>query len=388
LAEEVKNSLLLTSEYEISSSEVLDSLRSAFPSSNLWAVRYLGQCKYQIQGHASWRRDLIQAGSLMLRQQQFFVSQDLSCLYSPIKSIKVWLKIWDLEYDMWSFHGLAAVTHPFGNLLDLDFGTKARSDIRCARVLVEVATLDLISAFLWFEVRRPDGWVSYVRVRYVLDGTTVPLVPDPSMISSEIRAAFPTPHSHCPPPMTSPTARPSAPVPTLSVTSVMQPMVHHLPAFQQPVQLTTPCPPPSTVHQPVRSQPVRSHSGTTVPAPPISRITARPPLSVISNSPIGCPPLNPLPLPSTQQPSTSVPPQPAKSASTHNLAPKAAVFKKPSKHKVWYNKTKKGPVLSQTSVLLAENKALKAQLDLLKALGTVSVPPSSSATWTPPCPLL
>jgi hypothetical protein len=29
--------------------------------------------------------------------------------------------------------------------------------------------MSLILPFLWFEVRRPNGWVSYVKIRYELD---------------------------------------------------------------------------------------------------------------------------------------------------------------------------------------------------------------------------
>jgi hypothetical protein len=58
---------------------------------------------------------------------------------------------------MWSYHKLNVITHPFGNLLDLHFGTRARSNLRCARVLVDVATMDIISLFLSFEVSMPNG---------------------------------------------------------------------------------------------------------------------------------------------------------------------------------------------------------------------------------------
>jgi hypothetical protein len=51
------------------------------------------------------------------------------------------------------------------------------------------------------------------------------------------------------------------------------------------------------------------------------------------------------------------------------------VFKRHSKNRVWYkNKNKCSPTSHKQSLLLAENKALKAQIDLLKAIGNSSVP--------------
>jgi hypothetical protein len=65
-------------------------------------------------------------GSIILRQHRFIVSTDLSSFYSLIKGLKVWIRIFDLEYDMRGYQSFAAVTQPFGNLLDLDFNTRVR----------------------------------------------------------------------------------------------------------------------------------------------------------------------------------------------------------------------------------------------------------------------
>jgi hypothetical protein len=40
---------------EVPPSEILDGLRSVFPPSNMWKVRYLGSCRYQVQGPEAWR---------------------------------------------------------------------------------------------------------------------------------------------------------------------------------------------------------------------------------------------------------------------------------------------------------------------------------------------
>jgi hypothetical protein len=112
---------------------------------------------------------MVHAGMITLRQISFKVSMDLSCLYAPSNPVKIWIRILDLDYDMRGYQGLVAVTQPFGSLLDLDFNTILRSDLRWARVFIEVADLSLIPPFLWFEVRRPNGWVYYVKIRYELD---------------------------------------------------------------------------------------------------------------------------------------------------------------------------------------------------------------------------
>jgi hypothetical protein len=118
---------------------------------------------------------MVKASSVMLRHHRFQVSTDHSCLYAPSASLKIWIKIFYLDYDMRGYHGLEAVIKSFGNLLDLDFPTRTQSDLRWARVFIEVADLTLLPPFLWFEVRRPNGWVSYIRVRYELDTTSSPM---------------------------------------------------------------------------------------------------------------------------------------------------------------------------------------------------------------------
>jgi hypothetical protein len=187
LAEEVQQSLILIGDKDIVLSEVLDGLQTAFPSATLWVARYLGNCRYQVQGSEQWRRDMIQAGSIILRQHYFRVSTDLSCLYAPSNSVKAWIKILDLDYDMWSYQGLADVTQPFASLLDLDFPT---------RVYIEVADLSLLPPFLWFEVRRPNGWISYIKIRYEL------VLCLPSRTSSQLLLVYTVTNRrlHLPPP--------------------------------------------------------------------------------------------------------------------------------------------------------------------------------------------
>jgi hypothetical protein len=89
LAAEVKQSLILIADKDIVLSEVLDGLQTAFPSPNLWIARYLDNRRYQVQGSASWRRDMVKVGSIMLRQHMFLVSTDLSGFYASNSSVKI-----------------------------------------------------------------------------------------------------------------------------------------------------------------------------------------------------------------------------------------------------------------------------------------------------------
>jgi Domain of unknown function (DUF4283) len=168
-ADEIRQSLILIADNELPLTDLLDGLQSHYPSSILWIARYLGNHRYLIQGPDNWRKHMVQTGSLFLRQHQFQVSTDLSCLSASTPSVKVWIKIFDLDYDMWGFHGLQVVIQPFGTLLDLDFNTRTRTDLRWARVLVELADVSLLPAVLWFEVQRSNGWRSFVKVRYEID---------------------------------------------------------------------------------------------------------------------------------------------------------------------------------------------------------------------------
>jgi hypothetical protein len=90
----------------------------------MWKVRYLGLCRFQIQGPEAWRREMAAIDSIVLKQRRFVIFSDLSCLYSQYKGVKLWIHIYDLEYDLWGYHGLEAVTRPFGNILDLDFDAR------------------------------------------------------------------------------------------------------------------------------------------------------------------------------------------------------------------------------------------------------------------------
>jgi hypothetical protein len=112
---------------------------------------------------------MVKAGSIMLRQHRFLVSTNLSGFYASNSFVKIWIKILDLDYDMRGYHGLVAVTQPFSTLLDLDFNIRIRTDLRWARVLIEITDISLLPSFLWFEVHRPNGWISFVKIRYELD---------------------------------------------------------------------------------------------------------------------------------------------------------------------------------------------------------------------------
>jgi hypothetical protein len=147
IAEEVKHSLILISDQDVALSDVLPGLQTTFPSLNLWTARYLGNGHYQDQGSEKWRQDMVHAGMITLRQISFKVSTDLSCLYALSKPVKIWIRILDLDYEMRGYQGLVAVTQPFGSLLDLDFNTILRSDLRWARVFIEVVDLSLIPPF-------------------------------------------------------------------------------------------------------------------------------------------------------------------------------------------------------------------------------------------------
>jgi hypothetical protein len=87
--------------------------------------------------------------------------------------VKLWICIYDLEYDLHGYHGLEVVTRPFGTLLDLDFNARVRSDPWFALVYVEVTALELIPQFLWFEITLSNGWVSFARIQYEIDDATL-----------------------------------------------------------------------------------------------------------------------------------------------------------------------------------------------------------------------
>jgi hypothetical protein len=82
------------------------------------------------QGSKKWRLDMVHAGMITLQQISFKVSTDLSYLYATSNPIKIWIRILDLDYDMRDYQGMVAVIQPFGSLLDLNFNTRLRSDLR------------------------------------------------------------------------------------------------------------------------------------------------------------------------------------------------------------------------------------------------------------------
>lgn len=51
----------------------------------------------------------------------------------------------------------------------MDYNTRFRTDLRWARVLVEVADRAVVPPFLWFEVNRVTGVKSNVKVCYVFE---------------------------------------------------------------------------------------------------------------------------------------------------------------------------------------------------------------------------
>jgi hypothetical protein len=315
LAEEVHNNLLFRSEVEVPPSEILDGLRLVFPPSNMWKVYYLGSCHYQIQGPETRRREMAAIGSIVLKQCRFVVSSKLSCLYSQHKGFKLWICIYDLEYDSQGYHDLEVVIRPFGNILDLDFNARVRFDLRFARVYVEVAALELIPRFLWFEVTRPNGWVFFARIRYEVEDATVH-VPHLSVVA--VPAALPLPT-----------------VPAAGTVPVRPPPV----TGTVPVWPSHPPPAPAIGTAPVSR-------------PPLFRPTVRP-----SSSPTRPPTLPPSAQPSAEplQPpsgfSTGL--STSKTVPSHSLVLKPDNFKK-TKNKVWY-KHKCGQQQPAHTLLLAEN---------------------------------
>jgi hypothetical protein len=180
-----------------------------------------------------------------------------------------------------------------------------------------VATLELIPRFLWFEVTRPNGWVFFARIRYEVDDATIPMPHLPAV-------AMPA----------------TSPLPAIPATGTIP--VH---------------PPPVTGTVPVWP----SHP----PPAPLPRLTVQP-----SPSPTRPPTLPPSTQPSAEllQPPSgfSAGPSTSRIVPSYSLVPKPSNFKK-TKNKVWY-KHKHGQQQSAHTLLLAENQALKAQIDLLKTI--------------------
>jgi hypothetical protein len=334
---------------------------------------------------------MAQLGLIVLRQHRFTVSIDLSRLYVNSKTFKIWIRIYDLDYDMWGYQGLAAITHPLSNILDMNFNTRSRADLRCACVMVEVAEIALIPASLWFEVHHPNGWVSNVRIIYEIEALKILIEASISQLPFLTHGAST--------PMPSPTGvgiivsrvgictisgqRPAVFQPSHSgmarlPSSTVRSTAHLAGPASVPVAAST-----ATSTLPVQSQsisdmlPTRPAAG--MKPTQLSLVGAFPPLQE---------PLPPAPqttptLPPTNRPSSfassqrpvphlSKPPLPKASvliSSQQHLSPKPVDFKKQQKNKVWYKNKCGSQHTAHHNLLEVENKALKAQLALFKAIG-------------------
>jgi hypothetical protein len=65
---------------------------------------------------------------------------------------------------------LTTFVQPFGQLMDMNFATSSRSDLRWARVVVDMAARDLIPSVLWFELKQSNGITMFIQVRYEVEG--------------------------------------------------------------------------------------------------------------------------------------------------------------------------------------------------------------------------
>jgi hypothetical protein len=52
----------------------------------------------------------------------------------------------------------------------MDLAISSRSDLRWAKVVIDVATRDLIPPSLWFELKQRNGFTRFIQVRYEVEG--------------------------------------------------------------------------------------------------------------------------------------------------------------------------------------------------------------------------
>jgi hypothetical protein len=275
-------------------------------------------------------------------------------------------------------------------LLDLDFNSRVHFDLRFARVYVEVAALELIPRYIWLDITRSNGWISYARIRYEIDETShgssqqqsqalAPLLASTSILPTGVPSLLvsgplpapvlltgiiPSLHS-CPPPSSNPSTwppfqlvqQPTAPPQATGTHPVAGNLTHPLPTHASSTPIV-----PFSPYQPSLN-----------PLPSVSRPAQPPPVS------------QPAPPPPVTQSSIITPPAPPPSSlasgPSQYLGPKSLGFKKHQKNKVWY-KNKSNQQSAQHNLLLAEKKALKAQIDLLKAIGQVVPKPTKDSSFS------
>jgi hypothetical protein len=156
---------------------------------------------------------------------------------------------------------IAAVVRPFGRLIKLDSPSLARSDLRWARGVVEVASRELIPPFLWFELLKSSGLVRHIQLRFKVEGSVLPPgVGTDSSGTDTIQpvSAQPMPSILGPP---APTQRTLPPNPTTRMFSL--PFQFPPPGFPSPhlaspypLPLSAPRPPTFPVPQPLQPPPL------------------------------------------------------------------------------------------------------------------------------------
>jgi hypothetical protein len=134
----------------------------------------VGDNWFLVQGPDSWRSTVISHGFTFLGAHRFTVSTNLSCLRGQSPPERFWIKILNLDYDLRGPKAIAAVVRPFGRLIKLDSPSLARSDLRWARGVVEVASRELIPPFLWFELLKSSGLVRHIQLRFEVEGSVLP----------------------------------------------------------------------------------------------------------------------------------------------------------------------------------------------------------------------
>jgi hypothetical protein len=132
-------------------------------------IRVAGDNTFLDQGPESWRLTVIAHRFTMLGSQRFTMSTDFARLYGHTKPEQFWIKIFNFDYDLRGPGVLRAIIQPFSRLLDLDAVSSSRTELRWARVLVEVAARALIPSVGWFELKNSKGNTRYIPLQFEIE---------------------------------------------------------------------------------------------------------------------------------------------------------------------------------------------------------------------------
>jgi hypothetical protein len=128
----------------------------------------------------------------LLGPHRMTVSNDFSCLFGHVDPERFWICIYNLDYDLRGPKALSELIQPFGKLIDLDQASRARSDLRCVRVIVEVASRSLIPSLVWFEIKKPNGKIQVIPIRFEVEGLSHH--PSRGMAAALVNPPLPLPH--------------------------------------------------------------------------------------------------------------------------------------------------------------------------------------------------